>query len=191
MVVVSIQQLNMAPSLYRCAPVLYRSFSTSSCLSDTNRSGREGWVELPPAHYPPSSRKEQNITKYFTNPNRPKRTEAERIEYTDRTARFPPAVAEKRYERLRENKRLGIGPHTIKKKRKSGGDADIPVNIPLDKKDRDRIPFEVQAGMSNDRRAFFESDVEVEMGEKLDWGEVEMAESVSGLEVGRLIEVRR
>ena len=114
----------------------------------------------------------------------------DQIEYTENTARFPPQLAQSRYARLRENRRLGIGPH-IAPRRERTPKPDIPITLRIDKKDREKIPFEVKAGISNERRAFFESDVDVEYGEEIDWNAMEMAESIPGLEVGRVVECRR
>lgn len=86
---------------------------------------------------------------------------------------------------------MGVGPH-VRVKAKRGPKADVPVQLALEeRRDRERIAFEIKAGMSNDERAFFESDVDVENGEELNWGQVEVAETISGLEIGRVVEVRR
>lgn len=52
-----------------------------------------------------------------------------------------------------------------------------------------RVKFEVAEGQSNDRRAYFVSDVDDEVG--LDWGSIEGDGSTAGLEIGRVVECRR
>lgn len=169
---------SVVSSSYRTISVLRRSFTSSPGAAQRSYDPPERQIEKP-SYFP------------YKTPRIEPRTDAERKEYTKKTARFPPELAEKRYAKLRENRLLGTGPHMRMKKKRPKATVDIPVNVPLDRREREKIHFEVQAGISNDRRAFFENDVDAEKGEVMDFGEVEMAESMPGLEVGRVVECRR
>ncbi|WVR06806.1 hypothetical protein IAU60_003842 [Kwoniella sp. DSM 27419] len=62
---------------------------------------------------------------------------------------------------------------------------------PLQAEPRDRrVEYSLTEGQSNDRRAYFASDIEGELG-GADWGSAEIMDEVPGLETGRVVECRR
>ena len=67
----------------------------------------------------------------------------------------------------------------------------VTVSIPSERKSSNRIDFEVKAGLSQEKRTFYENDVDSEMGEEISWGDIEAGDVIQGLEVGRVVECRR
>ena len=178
--------MRVASSSIHTGPVIHRAFSSSTASRYGEYEGqpKKEWVDLPRV-------RPLNGSKPDFGPQANPRTSAQRIEYTDKTARFPPAIAEKRYAMLRENRALGIGPHTMPK-RIHKYTQDIPATLEIDHKER--VAFQSQGGISNERRAFFESNVEAEQGEEImdsHWRDIESAETIPLMEPGRVVECRR
>ncbi|WVW84224.1 hypothetical protein I302_106254 [Kwoniella bestiolae CBS 10118] len=78
-------------------------------------------------------------------------------------------------------------------KKRAKVDPEAYKNLPpLENVQRERlIDFSLAEGQSNERRAYFASDIEAELGEEVDWSGMEVVEGEVGLENGRVVECRR
>ena len=136
------------------------------------------------------------------NVEHPSYSPTEIMDFRDKSAKYPPALAVKRFDKLKQAKQLGIH-HTNfnKAKREQTPLPSVPVRVEKRAKD-EKVQYQVgKVGVTNERRAYYEDllGLEGEQGgdmsgvaaspAEMDWDgdDVDMAQ----LQIGRIVEVRR
>lgn len=182
----------------RDAPPLPSSSSASIASSskreaDVGRYNPDQTAEIPHKYQYPD---------VPANVEHPSYSPTEIMDFRDKSAKYPPALAVKRFDKLKQAKQLGIH-HTNfnKTKREQAPLPSVPVRVDRRAKD-EKVQYQVgKVGVTNERRAYYEDllGLEGEQGgsaassmaspAEMEWEaeDVDMAQ----LQIGRIVEVRR
>jgi hypothetical protein len=129
----------------------------------------------------------------------------------DKPSKLPPKMAVERFDKLQKARQMGKNWKELYGKRAGQPKPEKPPPplVPVSLADRakmwaergeldevemedGKIKYEVgRGGDSLEKMAFFNKDVDAEMGEPLDWSGAEVTEDLPGMEPGRIVEVRR
>ena len=124
------------------------------------------------------------------------------MDFRDKSATYPPALAVRRFAKLKQAKKLGIHHTNFNKPKKEHAPLpDVPVRKAPRAKD-EKVQYQIgKVGVTNERRAYYEDllGLEGEQGGDVSGVTASPAEmgwdsediDTAQLQVGRIVEVRR